>query len=160
MSMFTILTVVMVSWIYIYFSKLSKLHTLKMCSFPAYPLCPNKAVCKNRQNAGISLVAQWLRTRLPTQGTQVRALVREDPTCPGATKPVHHNYWACALELASHNYWAHMLQLLKPTCPRARAPQQEEPPQWEDRAPQGRVAPLTATRESPHTAMKTQHSQK
>ena len=27
-----------------------------------------------------------------TQGTQVRALVREDPTCHGATKPVRHNY--------------------------------------------------------------------
>ena len=25
-------------------------------------------------------------------GTRVRALVREDPTCHGATKPVHHNY--------------------------------------------------------------------
>ena len=39
-----------------------------------------------------SLVAQWLRIRLPTQGTWVQALVREDPTCRGATKPVHHNY--------------------------------------------------------------------
>ena len=39
-----------------------------------------------------SLVAQWLRIRLPMQGTQVRALVREDPTCLGATKPVIHNY--------------------------------------------------------------------
>ena len=48
------------------------------------------------------------------QGTRVRALVREDPTHCGATKPVHHNYWACALEPASHNYWACVLQLLKP----------------------------------------------
>ena len=39
-----------------------------------------------------SLVAQWLRIRLPLQGTRVRALVREDPTCRGATKPVRHNY--------------------------------------------------------------------
>ena len=39
-----------------------------------------------------SLVAQWLRIRLPTQGTRVRSLVREDPTCHGATKPAHHNY--------------------------------------------------------------------
>ena len=66
------------------------------------------------KNMGTSLVAQWLRICLPTQGTQVRALVREDPTCHGATKPVHHNYWACALELARHNYWAHVPQLLKP----------------------------------------------
>ena len=39
-----------------------------------------------------SLVAQWLRTCLPMQGTRVRALVWEDPTCCGATKPVRHNY--------------------------------------------------------------------
>ena len=61
-----------------------------------------------------SLVVQWLRIRLPVQETQVRALVREDPTGRRATKPVRHNYWACALEPASHNYWAHMPQLLKP----------------------------------------------
>ena len=63
---------------------------------------------------GTSLVAQWLRICLPMQGTRVRALVREDPTCHGATKPVRHNYWACALESASHNYWARVPQLLKP----------------------------------------------
>ena len=39
-----------------------------------------------------SLVAQWLRICLPTQGTRVRALVWEDPTCRGATRPVSHNY--------------------------------------------------------------------
>ena len=41
---------------------------------------------------GASLVVQWLRIRLPMQGTRVRALVREDPTCRGATKPSSHNY--------------------------------------------------------------------
>ena len=49
-------------------------------------------------------MAQWLRICLPMQGTRVRALVWEDPTCHGATKP------------AIHNYWARMTQLLKPTC--------------------------------------------
>ena len=39
-----------------------------------------------------SLVAQWLGIRLPMQGTRVRALVREDPTCRGATKLVRHSY--------------------------------------------------------------------
>ena len=39
-----------------------------------------------------SLVAQWLRIRLPMQGTRVRALVWVDPTCCGAAKPVCHNY--------------------------------------------------------------------
>ena len=63
-----------------------------------------------------SLVVQWLRIRLPMQGTGVWALVQEDPTCRGATKPVRHNYWACALQPTSHNYWAHVPQLLKPVC--------------------------------------------
>ena len=53
---------------------------------------------------GASLVTQCLRILLPMQGTRVRALVREDPTCRGATKPM------------LHNYWARMPQLLKPTC--------------------------------------------
>ena len=39
-----------------------------------------------------SLVAQWLRIRLPMQGTRVRALVWEHPTCRGATKPVRHKH--------------------------------------------------------------------
>ena len=38
-----------------------------------------------------SLVAQWLRICLPMQGTRVRALVWEDPTCHGAAGPVSHN---------------------------------------------------------------------
>ena len=41
---------------------------------------------------GAFLVVQWLRICLPMQGTRVRALVWEDPTCRGATKPVSHNY--------------------------------------------------------------------
>ena len=48
------------------------------------------------------------------QGTRVRALAQEDPTCGGATKPGRHNYWACALKPASHSYWAHVSQLQKP----------------------------------------------
>ena len=39
-----------------------------------------------------SLVAQWLRICLLMQGTRVRALVWEDPTCRGATGPVSHDY--------------------------------------------------------------------
>ena len=38
-----------------------------------------------------SLVAQWLRICLPMQGTGVQALIREDPTCRGATKSMCHN---------------------------------------------------------------------
>ena len=47
---------------------------------------------QNEEAQGTSLVAQWLRIRLPMQGTQVRVLVWEDPTCRRATKPMHHNY--------------------------------------------------------------------
>ena len=64
-------------------------------------------------SSGASLVAQWLRILLPMQGTWVRSLVREDPTCRGATKPVCHNYWACArsprattTEPACCDYWS------------------------------------------------------
>ena len=90
--------------------------------------------------SGTSLVVQWLRIYLPMQGTRVRALVQEDPTCHGASKPVRHNYWACTLEPASHNYWAHVPQLLKP----ARLEpvlRNKKPLQWEARTPQQRVAP-------------------
>ena len=41
---------------------------------------------------GASLVAQWLRICPLMQGTRVQALVWEDPTCRGATRPVSHNY--------------------------------------------------------------------
>ena len=87
------------------------------------------------------------------QGTRVRALVREDPTCRGATKPVHHNYWARAararapqplkpvhLEPVLHNKRSH--------CNEKHARHKEEQP------------PLAATRESPRAATKTQRSLK
>ena len=45
-----------------------------------------------KQSRGASLVAQWLRICLLMQGTRVRALVWEDPTCRRATGPVSHNY--------------------------------------------------------------------
>ena len=50
------------------------------------------------------LVVQGLKICLPMQGTRVRSLMREDPTCCGAAKPVGHN---CR---------AHVLQALKPMC--------------------------------------------
>ena len=63
---------------------------------------------------------------------------REDSTGHRATKP------------ASHNCWAREPQLLKPACPRARAPQQEKPPQWEaHEPPQWRVAPPPKKRVAP-----------
>ena len=116
-------------------------------------------VCIKKQQTGASLVAQWLRILLPRQGTLVRALVQEDPTCHGATKPVCHNYWACALEPVSHNYWAHKPQLLKlvrlePVLHNKRSHCNEKPVHHNEEQP-----PLTTTRESPHAATKTQRSQ-
>ena len=51
-----------------------------------------KALC------GTSLVVQWLRIHLPTQGTQVWSLVWEDYTCQGATKPVSTTSGPCPRE--------------------------------------------------------------
>ena len=74
----------------------------------------SKQMFSYKKKLWASLVAQWLRIHLLMQGTRVWALVQEDPTCRGATKPVSHNYWACALKPASHNYWACVPQPLKP----------------------------------------------
>ena len=79
----------------------------------------DKGLSKGTSRA--SLVVQWLRICLPMQGTRVRALGWEDPTCRGATRPVSHSCWACASG--------------------TRAPQQERPRHWKARAPQWRVAP-------------------
>ena len=49
---------------------------------------------------GASLVAQCLGVCLPMQGTWVRVLVREDPTCRGTAESLRHSCWACALEPA------------------------------------------------------------
>ena len=59
---------------------------------PAIPLLgiyPEKIIIQKESWA--SLVAQWLRICLLMQGTRVRALVWEDPTCHGAAGPVSHN---------------------------------------------------------------------
>ena len=61
---------------------------------PSQPMAPPSPGCSGQKpwGLGASLVAQWLRICLPMQGTRVRALVWEDPTCRGATKPVSHKY--------------------------------------------------------------------
>ena len=63
------------------------------------------------------------------QGTRVRALVWEDPTCRGAAKRMSHSYWACASG--------------------ACAPPQEKPRQWEAHAPRWRVAPARCSWRGP-----------
>ena len=63
--------------------KLNKIHVLIF-----YCYCDKLS----ESSGGASLVAQWLRVSLLMQGTWVRALVWEDPTCHGASKAVSHNY--------------------------------------------------------------------
>ena len=53
------------------------------------------------------LVVQWLRTRLPMQGTRVQSLVQDDATCVEQLSP-------CATITEAH-------------APRVHAPQQEKP---------------------------------
>ena len=77
------------------------------------------------------------------QETRVQSLVQEDPT-----KPMHHNYWACALEPATAN----LARL------RACAPQ-EKPPQWEVLVRQPEV-PACHNWSEAHAAGKTQNSHK
>ena len=128
----------------------------KIDEVPALMKLIIKKTKKKKIQLRTSLVVQWLRIRLPMQGPWVRALVREDPTCCRATKPVHHNYWACALEPVSHNYWACVPQLLSPCATTteahvsiAHALQQEKPPQWEAHALQRRAAPARRNKRKP-----------
>ena len=38
------------------------------------------------------------------QETRVQSLIQQDPTGHRETKPTHHNYCACTLELGNRNY--------------------------------------------------------
>ena len=82
-------------------------------------------------------------------GTWAPSLVHKDSTGFAAAKPVYNNYSAHTLGPQSHNYRAHE--------PRSHTPQQKRPAQWEACTLQSLH---TATRQSPHTAAETQHSQK
>ena len=99
------------------------------------------------------VVVQWLRIRLPTQGTQVWSLVQDDSAdCETTTATnshaVHQSYSVSTLEAMSHNPWACALQQEK-HC-------KEKPTHHNYR-----VAPacLNSTRESLCMAMRTQSSQ-
>ena len=79
-----------------------------------------------------SLVAWWWRVHLTMRETWVWSLIKEDPTCHRASKPVHCKYWACAESPE--------LQPLEPTSPKGHAPQRQKSPQWEAWAPQWKKA--------------------
>ena len=89
------------------------------------------------------------------QVTWVRALVWEDPTCHGATKPVHQNYWARVPQLLSPRATTTELTHLEPMLRNKRSHHNKKPAHRNEEKP-----PLAATTESPHAAMKTQCSQK
>ena len=88
------------------------------------------------------------------QETQVQSQIWDDPVYLGATKPVHHNYGACALESGNLNYRA--------TCHIYWSPSVWEPVLSNKSSPRGEKPAhcnkslLTATRENPLAAMKTQ----
>ena len=81
-----------------------------------------------------------MRVCLLVQGTRVRALVWEDPTCLGATGPV-----TTITEPAR----------LEPVLRNKRGRDSERPAHHDEEWP-----PLAATRESPRTETKTEHSHK
>ena len=93
----------------------------------------------------------WLSVKNPTanSGDTVPSLIQEDPTCCGATKPIHHNCWACAPLPGRCNYRAHVQQLLQPACLesilRNKGRNCSEKPMQHNR----RLTPITATREKP-----------
>ena len=80
------------------------------------------------KGSGASPVAQRLRIRLPMQGTQVRALVQEDPTCRGATKPVRHNYWTHVPQLLKPMRLEPMLRNKRTAMRRLRTTRKSDPP--------------------------------
>ena len=103
------------------------------------------------QTTTASPVAQWWRIHLPVQETQIWCLILENPTW-GATKPEHHNYWACALEPRNCSYWSP--QALEPVLCNKRSHHNVSLHTTARAQP-----PLPATREGPRAAAKTQRSQ-
>ena len=87
---------------------------------PSYSRMKDWKLSSLKSRIGTSLVVQWLRIHLPTQGTQVQSLIWEGPTCTTACE-------SCVLQwLRSHL--------------RACASQQEKLPQWEASTSQQRVS--------------------
>ena len=66
---------------------------LRMLLYGVLPT--DKGIKQEKQKHGLLgafLVVQCLGIHLVRQGTLIQSLVQEDFTCPGATKPVCHNY--------------------------------------------------------------------
>ena len=104
------------------------------------------------RNLRTSVVVHWIRIHLPTQGAWVWSLVWEDPVHGGATKPVRHNYWACALAPVSRHCWNPCA--LEPVLRNKRRHHGAKPMHRKEES-----SPLATTRESPRTTRKTQRRQ-
>ena len=87
---------------------------------------------------GTSLVVLWLRIHLPMQGTWFGSRIGDDPTCSRATKP----------QLLSLHAQSPISTAREAPAMRSSHSAAREQPQF------------AASRESPHVAMKAQHSQK
>ena len=105
-----------------------------------------------------SLVVQWMRIHLPMQGTWVQSLVQKIPHAAEqlslsttTTEPSLWGPWATTTELLCGNYWN--LCTLGPVLHK-RSHHSEKPVHRNKEQ-----SLLTATRESPRKATKTQHSQ-
>ena len=92
-----------------------------------------KKLSKNafKRDGRTSLITQWLRIHLPTQGTGVQSLVQGDPTCRRATEPMFRTYRslcartcapgqeklfrreACARHLEKDHMWVSVNKTLK-----------------------------------------------
>ena len=109
---------------------------------------------------GISPLVQWIRIRLPVQGTRVQSLVREDPTHLRAAKPGCHStepvpFRACEPQILSPRAATPEALAPRPHALNKRGHRSEQPAHHSQEQP-----PLAATRESPLAATKTQPSQK
>ena len=124
---------------------LALLHTSCMILSKSLTFSVSSSLKKDHRT---SLVVQWLRIFLPGQGTRVRALVQEDPTCHRATEPASHNYWARTPQLLKP---AH----LEPVLHNKRSHRSEKPVHRNKEQPL-----LTATREKPTCSKEDQRSQK
>ena len=99
---------------------------------------------------GTSLVAQGLRIRLPCRRRRFRRWSRKIPHAVGQLRLWAHSYWASALEPGAATTEP---RAVEPELCCKRSPLSEKP----DAAPREKPL-LTAARESPRTATKTQCS--
>ena len=111
-----------------------------------------------RDFPGDSQLRIWLPIQYQFSSVQFSRSVTSDPLqphesqCTGSIPGQGRSHMLCGNQ-------ARVPQILS-SHPTTCALQREKPPQWEAHTPQWRVAPLAATRESLHIAMKTEEQSK